>query len=102
MDKFQVSHDEAEEILDWAISAAAILHLMITAPRSVDLEERLEANEEGIQNMLEQMPPVMVEPVLEWAQECYDNAVQNEEEVQQFVSLLDDVKPEDFGNPDEE
>lgn len=96
---FPFDHDEAEEVLNWAVSAGAMLHLLNVAPTNVPDDEHIAYLRESILQILQNMPGPLVQPVLDWAEICYDNAVEQEEIVSEFVEQLEQVDKE--GIPDE-
>lgn len=99
MDRVHVSHDDAESILDWAISTGALLHLVYYGTSDMTPEEELKAVMRSIGTMLENMPEVMQEPVVEWAQECYNDAMKDEEIVDTFKEQLDQLTVDDLLDP---
>lgn len=96
-DDFDVIHlgqDDVQEIIDWAVSAAAMVILMDNAPRGEnDAEEleRLAGYNQAISIMWDNMPDILVDPATIIAQESLDEAVEEEEQVEQFREQLKDL-----------
>ena len=96
-DEFDIIHldgDETQEIINWAVSAAAMVVLMDNAPRGESKEdelERLEGYDQAIDIMWDNMPDVLVTPAAVVAQESVDEAVEEEEQVEAFREELKDL-----------
>lgn len=96
-DEFDIIHldgDETQEIINWAVSAAAMVILMDNAPRgesSTDELQRLEGYDQAIDIMWDNMPDVLVTPAAVVAQESVDEAVEEEEQVEAFREELKDL-----------
>ena len=96
-DEFDVIHlgeEEVQDIIDWAVSAAAMVILMKNAPEHQSVEEGMERLAGYIQAhglMWENLPEIMVHPATVVAQESYDDAVAEEEQVEQFRDELRDL-----------
>lgn len=96
-DEFDIIHldgDETQEIINWAASAAAMVILMDNAPRGGSKEdelERLAGYDQAIDIMWDNMPDVLVTPAAVIAQESVDEAVEEEEQVEQFREELKDL-----------
>ena len=96
-DDFDVIHldqGEVQSIIDWAVSAAAMVILMDNAPVGEDEEgelERLEGYTQAISIMWDNMPEVLVSPAAIIAQESVDEAVEEEEQVEAFREELKDL-----------
>ena len=96
-DEFDIIHldqEDCQSIIDWAVSAAAMVILMDNAPRGENqLEEleRLEGYDQAISIMWDNMPEVLVNPAAVIAQESVDEAVEEEEQVEQFREQLKEL-----------
>lgn len=96
-DEFDVIHldgDDTQSIINWAVSAAAMIILMDNAPKGdneAEELERLEGYEQAIGIMWDNMPDVLVGPAALMAQESVEEAVEEEEQVEQFREQLKDL-----------
>lgn len=97
MDDFDIVHldqEDCQSIIDWAVSAAAMVILMDNAPRGEDVAEeleRLEGYDQAISIMWDNMPEVLAGPAAVIAQESVDEAVEEEEQVEQFREQLKEL-----------
>lgn len=96
-DEFDIIHldqDDTQAIIDWAVSAAAMVILMDNAPRGENKDEeleRLEGYTQAISIMWDNMPEILVNPAAIIAQESVDEAVEEEEQVEQFREQLKEL-----------
>lgn len=96
-DEFDIIHldqDDTQAIIDWAVSAAAMVILMDNAPEHSNDEEgieRLEGYIQAIGIMWDNMPEILVGPAAVIAQESVDEAVEEEEQVEAFREELKDL-----------
>lgn len=93
-DIVHIDHESSQEIIDWAVSAAAMVILMDNAPAHSNTDEameRLEGYIQAIQIMLENMPDVLVGPAAAIAQDSVDSAIEDEQTVEQFRQELDEL-----------
>lgn len=96
-DEFDIIHldqEDCQEIIDWAVSAAAMVILMDNAPEHTNVAEaveRLEGYIQAVEVMWDNMPDVLAGPAAIIAQESVDEAVAEEEEVEQFREELKDL-----------
>lgn len=96
-DDFSIIHlddEQTQEIIDWAVSTAAMIHLMDNAPEHGNIEEaveRLEGYIEAVEIMIDNMPDVLVGPAVEVAHEAVDNALYEDEQVEAFREELKDL-----------
>lgn len=96
-DEFDIIHldqEDCQAIIDWAVSAAAMVILMDNAPRGENAAEeleRLEGYDQAHTIMWDNMPEVLVNPAAIIAQESVDEAVEEEEQVEQFREQLKDL-----------
>lgn len=96
-DEFDIIHlgqEDTQAIIDWAVSAAAMVILMDNAPRGDDDEgelERLAGYSQAIAIMWDNMPQILVNPAAIIAQESVDEAVEEEEAVEQFREQLKEL-----------
>ena len=101
MEQFVPEPEDTQDIVDWALSAGAILHILYNLEADADdaPKDIVDFYKKHFLHILQQLPGPFIEPVIEWADICFDKAVETEEEVEEFVRELDAVKPEDF-SPD--
>ena len=93
-DIIHLDHEDTQAIIDWAVSAAAMVILMDNAPRGGSKEdelERLAGYDQAIDIMWDNMPDVLVTPAAVIAQESVDEAVEEEEQVEAFREELKDL-----------
>lgn len=96
-DEFDIIHldqEDCQNIIDWAVSAAAMVILMDNAPEHQNKDEgieRLEGYIQAIGIMWDNMPDVLVHPASVIAQESVEEAVEEEEAVEQFREELKDL-----------
>lgn len=93
MDEFDVewaSHEEAQAIIDWAVPAAAFIHIMDDLDHLSPME-RLEALEEGIQTMHDNMPLLLSRQGERMAIEKLNAVIEAEEAVEKFREELDEL-----------
>ncbi len=96
-DEFDIIHldqESVQEIIDWAVSAAAMVILMDNAPIGDNKREELErlaGYDQAIDIMWDNMPDVLVGPATVVAQESVDEAVFEEEQVEQFREELKEL-----------
>lgn len=88
-----LNQEEVQEIIDWAVGAAAMIVLMKNAPEHDDMDEaieRLDGYIQAIDLMVDNMPDTLVEPAYVVASEAIEDAEQEEEMVQQFLEEMDE------------
>lgn len=96
-DEFDIIHldqDDTQSIIDWAVSAAAMVILMDNAPRGENKREeleRLEGYDQAINIMWENMPEILSGPAAIIAQESVEEAVEEESAIEQFREELKDL-----------
>lgn len=96
-DEFDIIHLEdgdAEAIIDWAVSVAAMVILMDNAPRGETKNEELErlaGYTHAVSIMWDNMPEILVGPASVIAQESVNEAVEEEETVEQFREELKEL-----------
>lgn len=96
-DEFDIIHLDGEStqaIIDWAVSAAAMVILMDNAPEhknEAEGMERLDGYIQAIGIMWDNMPDILVGPASVIAQESVDEAVEEEEQVEQFREQLKEL-----------
>ena len=96
-DEFDIIHldqDDTQEIIDWAVSAAAMVILMDNAPEHETKDEgieRLNGYIQAVGIMWDNMPDVLVGPASVIAQESVEEAVEEEQTVDQFREELKDL-----------
>lgn len=96
-DDFDIVHldqEDAQSIIDWAVRAAGMVVLMDNAPEHTDTKsalERLDGYIEAVETMVENMPDCLVQPAIAVATEAYNEAVYEEEQVDQFREELRDL-----------
>lgn len=93
-DIIHLDHDDTQSIIDWAVSAAAMVILMDNAPNGENKAEeleRLQGYDQAVSIMWDNMPDILVNPAAIIAQESVDEAVEEEEQVEQFREELKDL-----------
>lgn len=96
-DDFDIIHlnqDDAQEVINWAVSTAAMIVLMENAPEHSNDEEgiqRLEGYIEAVNLMINNMPDILVGPANIIAAESVEEAIEEEEQVEQFREELKDL-----------
>lgn len=93
-DIIHLDHEDTQAIIDWAVSAAAMVILMDNAPEHQNKDEgmeRLEGYIQAIGIMWGNMPEVLVNPAAIIAQESMDEAVEEEKQVEAFREELKDL-----------
>lgn len=96
-DEFDVVHlgeEDVQQIINWATSTAALAILMQNSPKGSNVGEELErlrAIIEGIDLMVSNIPPVLVQPATVIAVESMDDAVHEQEQVDEFLDEIKDL-----------
>lgn len=96
-DDFNIIHlddEQVQAIIDWAVSTAAMVHIMESAPEHQNIQQamdRLEGYIEAVDIIVENMPDVLIGPAVEVAHEAVENALHEEEQVEQFREELKDL-----------
>lgn len=86
--------EEVQAIINWAVSAGAMITILQNAPIHSNTEEaleRLEGYVEAIDIIYANMPDCIIEPVHEVASESIDEAERNEEIVNEFRKQIDEL-----------
>lgn len=87
-----LNEEQVREIIEWAVSASAMVILMEAEPHHQTVDEAIERLEGHIQAntiMFENMPEVLVDPAAALAESTLANA---EEEEAAVAELLDEIK----------
>lgn len=96
-DDFDVIHldqEDVQEIIDWAVSAGAMVTLMHATPdpeNAEETKERLEGFYQAVEIMFHNLPHVMEHPTQRVAEETLETARAEEEAVEQFRDELKDL-----------
>lgn len=96
-DEFDIIHlnqEDCQNIIDWAVSAAAMVILMDNAPDHANKDEgieRLEGYIEAIGIMWDEMPRILAGPAAVIAQESVNEANEEEDAVEQFREELKEL-----------
>lgn len=96
-DEFDIIHlnqDETQEIIDWAVSAAAMVVLMDSAPvhdNVADNLEKLEGYIQAVNILLNNLPDVLRHPAAVIANESIEEALEEEAIVDEFKEELKDL-----------
>lgn len=91
-DVYHANHEEAQEIIDWALSAAGMITLMATEHPSTTIEQamaKLDRFEGAIRIMVSNMPPVLSHAGNVIAGDAIEAAEQEEKEVEELRKELD-------------
>lgn len=96
-DEFEIEHidhDKAQEVIDWAVRASGTVVLIEHSPPHLDAGqglERLQGILEAVHIMFENMPPHLLEIATQIAIESVDDAIYEEEQVEEFRQELDEL-----------
>lgn len=96
-DEYDIIHlgqDDVQQIVDWAVSAAALVTLMDSAPEHSNDEEALERLEgyiQAIHLILDNMPDVLIRPAEIVAMEAINEAEEEQAIVDDFMEELKDL-----------
>lgn len=96
-DDFNIIHlgqDDVQKIIDWAVSAGAMVTLMHATPDPEDekeTKERLDGFYQAVEIMFHNMPEVMEEPAHMVAEETLENARAEEAAVEELRNELKDL-----------
>lgn len=96
-DEYDIIHlgqEDVQEIVNWAVSAAALVTLMDNAPEHTNNEEayeRLEGYIQAIRLIMDNMPDVLIRPAEIVAMEAIDGAVEEQAIVDDFMEELKDL-----------
>ena len=86
-DIVHLNHDDAQEIINWAVPAAGMILLIDDAPVSTNPTERLEGFLEAIRTIKDNMPESLLPHAAIIAQDTIDEEV----EVNEFRKELDEL-----------
>lgn len=90
----ELEPDDVQEIIDWAVSASAMVVLMHHAPEHSNEEEakeRLDGYIQAIQIMIDNMPDALVEPAHVVAGAAVEDAEKEQELVDQFLEEMKEL-----------
>lgn len=93
-DTVHLDHDDSQSIIDWAVSAAAVVMLMSEHPPGENDEEeldRLRQYQDAITMMVDEMPEVLISPAALVAEESLQEAFEEESAVEQFREQMKDI-----------
>lgn len=96
-DEFDVIHldqDDVQEVINWAVAAAAMVILMRQSPQSDDANEeldRLARYTHALDIIWRNLPDVLVSPATVIAEESINDAIAEEEEIERFRDELKDL-----------
>lgn len=85
---------EVQEIIDWAVSASALVVLMTHSPEhtnEAETAERLDGFLQALQIMVDNLPASLVEPAHVVAAEAVNDAEHEQELVDQFLDEMKDL-----------
>lgn len=89
-----INHEDAQEIIDWAVATSGLVIFMDNMPIHMNGEaalEKLEAMINGVRLMTDNMPAILQAVGLEIAQQSVEDATQEEEAVEAFRAELDEL-----------
>lgn len=96
-DEFDIIHldqEDSQDIIDWAVGAAAMVTLMSNIPPlsgEETIEDRLEGYVEAFQLMNINMPDILIAPAAAMAADAIDSSIAEEKQVEQFRAELEEL-----------
>ena len=87
-DKVYISHEDSQAIIDWALAAAAMVHIIHDFDENIPSKDRMDAVKDGIEVMVERMPVILYEKSAVLATESVRAYVEEEEAVEEFREEL--------------
>ena len=93
-DIIHLGHEEVQEIVNWAVSAAALVTLMDNAPvhtNEKEAMERLDGYIQAIRLIMDNMPDVLIRPAEIVAMEAIDEAEKEQAIVEDFLEELEEL-----------
>lgn len=104
-DEFDIvhaGHDDIQDIVDWAVAAAALVVILENAPvhtNFVEAMERLENYVYVINSMWLNMPKALINPAIITAADAVEETLEDERQIEEFREELEEFKGLD--TPDE-
>ncbi len=92
-DSHELNMDEVQEVLNWALSACAMITLMHASPEHknpFEAIERLDGFLEAVEIMYHNIPDCMEEPAFKIAEDCIADADAADNAVAELRDLLND------------
>ena len=91
MDERHIDAEQAQEIINWAIGAGALLKLLDMRPDSLELADEAEVLSHTFNTIIENMPEFFSDYVLDAGIELYENFEETERIVDDFRKQLDEL-----------
>lgn len=92
-DPIRLDEEEVQDIIEWALSAGAMITLMHSAPLAQNVEEiaeKLNGYIEAVQIMYENIPDILVTPTHDLAVKTIESVEREDALVEQFRKEIDD------------
>lgn len=96
-DEFDIVHgtpEEIQEIIDWAVRAAALVILMETSPEANNVDEsldKLEGFKDAVKIMVDSQPELLISVASDVAQDSLERIQEEDEAVEEFREQLKEL-----------
>lgn len=94
-DIFHANHDETQEMVDWAVAAAALVVILQNSPEHTNPEEgalRLENYVYCVNSMWLNMPTALVNAAIVRAADAVEESLEDERQIEEFREELEGFK----------
>lgn len=88
-DNQEITPEQAQEIINWAIGAGALLKLLDMRPDDLPVEEEADVLRHTVDTILENMPEFFADFVLDAGIELYEDFEETERLVEEFRKQLE-------------
>jgi len=89
MDDQRINFEQAQEIINWAIGAGALLKLLDMRPDDLEADAEADVLRHTIETITENMPEFFADFALDAGIELYENYEEQEQLVEQFRKQLE-------------